>query len=138
MSLLVRTTDVNITAERISSDFGVNNKNIKVLEQKVFNYIRDEMVGKERVSPAYIATKGGVTSFGLAVSECVQTKRDISLSTAVEIAGTLVKMLIICAIVLFAGIHQIGAVQIFVFSLLWAAVVLFAPTLVQKIQGLNK
>lgn len=135
MSLLVRTTDANITAERISKDFGVRNQNIKVLEQKVFNYIRDEMVGKERTSPAYIATKGGVTSFGLAVSECVQTKRDISLSTAVEIAGTLIKMLIICAIVLFAGIHQIGAVQLFIFSLMWAAVVLCAPALVQKVQG---
>ncbi len=134
MSLLIRTTDVNITAERISRDFGVGLRNIKVLEQKSSNFIRDEMIGKERSSPAFIATKGGVTSFGLAVSECIQTKRNVSLSTAVEIVGALIKLFIVTVIVLFAGIHQIGAIQLFLFSLFWVAAVLCAPIVVQKIQ----
>lgn len=135
MSMLVRTTDVNITAERIARDFGVGIKSIKVLEQKNSNVIRDEMVGKEKASPAFIATKGGVTSFGLAVSECIQTKRNVSLSLAVEIVGALLKMLVVTAIVLFAGIHHIGAMQLFLFSLFWVAAVLCAPIVVQKIQG---
>lgn len=134
MSMLVRTTDVNITAERIARDFGVGIKSIKVLEQKGSNVIRDEMVGKEKASPAFIATKGGVTSFGLAVSECIQTKRNISLSLAVEIVGALLKILVVTAIVLFAGIHHVGAIQLFLFSIFWVAAVLCAPIVVQKFQ----
>ena len=135
MSLLVRTTDVNITAEKISRDFGIGLKSIKILEQKNSNVIRDEMVGKEKSSPAFIATKGGVTSFGLAVSECIQTKRGVFLSSIVEIIGLLLKLLIVITIVLFPGVHQIGAVAMFIISGLWIAAVLAAPLFVRRMQN---
>ncbi|MBQ5565450.1 MAG: hypothetical protein IIT42_01190, partial [Clostridia bacterium] len=51
MSMLIRTTDVNITAERIAKDFGVSHRSIKILEQKNSNVVRDEMIGKEKSSP---------------------------------------------------------------------------------------
>ncbi|MBQ3970016.1 MAG: cation-translocating P-type ATPase, partial [Clostridia bacterium] len=37
MSMLIRTTDVNITAERIAKDFGISHRSIKILEQKNSN-----------------------------------------------------------------------------------------------------
>ncbi len=134
MSLLIRTTDVNITADRIAKDFGVSHRSIKILEQKNSNVIRDEMIGKEKASPAFIATKGGVTSFGRAVSGCIQTKRNISLSLAVQIVGVLLGLLIVTLIVLFAGVHHIGAIQLFMFYLFWVIAVLAAPPIIQKIQ----
>lgn len=131
MSLLVRTTDVNITAEKIAKDFGIGYKSIKILEQKNSNVIRDEMVGRERSSPAFVATKGGVTSFGLAISECIQAKRSITLSEAIEIVGALLKLLVVSAIVMFSGIHHVGAVALFVISLLWCAAVIASPSIAQ-------
>ena len=136
MSLLIRTTDVNITAEKVAHDFDISIKNIKILDQKNSNVIRDEMIGKEKSSPAFIATKGGVTPFGIAVSECIKTKRDITLSFAIEVVGAILKLLITAAIILFAGINQINAMTIFVLSLLWVAAVLAAPMITQKF--LNK
>ena len=134
MSLLIRTTDVNITAERISKDFGICYGSIKILEQKSSNVIRDEMIGKEKSSPALIATKGGVTSFGRAVSGCIKAKKDISLSLALQIVGVLLGLLIVTTIVLFAGIQHIGSIQMFIFALLWNVIVLIAPAVLQKIQ----
>ena len=134
MSLLIRTTDVNITADRIAKDFGISHRSIKILEQKNSNVIRDEMIGKEKTSPAFIATKGGVTSFGRAVSGCIQTKRNISLSLAVQIVGVLLGLLIVTLIVLFAGVHHVGAIQLFMFYLFWVIAVLAAPPIIQQIQ----
>ena len=139
MSLLIRTTDVNVTAERIAKDFGLSYRSIKVLEQKNSNVIRDEMIGKERASSAFVATKGGVTSFGRAVSGCIQTKRDISLSLALQIVGTLVILVTVTALVLVSGIHSLGALPLFICCLLWTLVVLFAPGLAERIiKKLNK
>ena len=139
MSLLIRTTDVNVTAERIAKDFGLSYRSIKVLEQKNSNVIRDEMIGKERASSAFVATKGGVTSFGRAVSGCIQTKRDISLSLALQIVGTLVILVTVTALVLVSGIHSLGALPLFICCLIWTLVVLFAPGLAERIiKKLNK
>ena len=134
MSMLIRTTDVNITAERIAKDFGVSHRSIKILEQKNSNVVRDEMIGKEKSSPAFVATKGGVTSFGRAVSGCIQTKRNISLSLAVQVFGVLLGLLIVTVIALVSGVHHIGAVPMFFFYLFWVAAVLGAPPIMQKIQ----
>ena len=134
MSMLIRTTDVNITAERIAKDFGVSHRSIKILEQKNSNVVRDEMIGKEKSSPAFVATKGGVTSFGRAVSGCIQTKRNILLSLAVQVFGVLLGLLIVTVIALVSGVHHIGAIQMFFFYLFWAAAVLAAPPIIQKFQ----
>lgn len=131
MSLLIRTVDVNITPERISRDFGIYHETVKILPTALGNIIRDEMIGKEKEAPTYIATKGGVVPLGRAVSGCIKAKRDISLSIAIQIIGVLISLLLVTMIVLFAGIQQIGAMELFVFSLFWVAAVAVVP-IIQK------
>ena len=133
MTLLIRTTDANITAERIAADFGVYYKNIKILEQKNANFIRDEMVGKEKSSPAFIATKGGVTSFGRAVSECIQTKSNISLSVAIQIFAILLELLVVSLFGVLARV-SIHAMPWVFFSVFWIIAILVGPVIVQKFQ----
>ena len=131
MSLLIRTVDVNITPERISRDFGIYHETVKILPTAMGNIIRDEMVGKEKSAPAYIATKGGVVPLGRAVSGCIKAKRNISLSIAIQIIEILLGLLLVTTIVLFsgiqAGIQQMGAIELFVFSLFWCVAVMIAP-----------
>ena len=133
MTLLIRTTDANITAERIAADFGVYYKNIKILEQKNANFIRDEMIGKEKSSPAFIATKGGVTSFGRAVSECIQTKNNISLSVAIQVFAVLLELLVVSLFGVLARV-SIHAMPWVFFSVFWIIATLAGPVIVQKFQ----
>lgn len=131
MSLLIRTVDVNITPERISRDFGIYHETVKILPTAMGNIIRDEMIGKEKSAPAYIATKGGVVPLGRAVSGCIKAKRNISLSIAIQAIEILLGLLLVTTIVLFsgiqAGIQQIGAIELFVFSLFWSVAIMIAP-----------
>lgn len=131
MSLLIRTVDVNITPERISKDFGIYHETVKILPTAMGNIIRDEMIGKEKSAPAYIATKGGVVPLGRAVSGCIKAKRNISLSIAIQAIEILLGLLLVTTIVLFsgiqAGIQQIGAIELFVFSLFWSVAIMIAP-----------
>ncbi len=133
MTLLIRTTDANITAERIAADFGVYYKNIKILEQKNANFIRDEMIGKEKASPAFIATKGGVTSFGRAVSECIQAKNNISLSVAIQVFAVLLELLVVSLFGVLARVSIHTMPWVF-FSIFWIAATLVGPMIVQKFQ----
>lgn len=127
MSLLVRTVDVNITPERISKDFGIYHETVKVLPTALGNIIRDEMIGKEKSEPALIATKGGVVPLGRAVSGCIKAKKNISLSLAIQAIEILLGLLLVTTIVLFAGIQQLGAIEMFIFCLFWSVAVVIAP-----------
>ncbi len=127
MSLLVRTVDVNITPERISKDFGIYHETVKVLPTALGNIIRDEMIGKEKSAPALIATKGGVVPLGRAVSGCIKAKKNISLSLAIQAIEILLGLLLVTTIVLFAGIQQLGAIEMFIFCLFWSIAVVIAP-----------
>lgn len=127
MCFLVRTMDVNITPEKISKDFGIYYKSVKVLPTSMGNVIRDEMIGKEKTSPAYVATKGGVAPLGRAVSGCIKAKKNIALSIAIQVIEVLISLLLVTTIVLFAGVEQIGSFEMFFLSIFWAAAVLIAP-----------
>ena len=133
MTLLIRTTDANITAERIAADFGIYYKNIKILEQKNANFIRDEMIGKEKASPAFIATKGGVTSFGRAVSDCIRTRSNISLSVAIQVFAILLELLVVSLFGVLARVSIHTMPWVF-FSIFWIAATLAGPVIVQKFQ----
>ena len=134
VNLLIRTTDPNITAERIAKDFGISYQNIKILEQKNSNVIRDEMIGKERSYPAFIATKGGVTSFGKALTECIQTKENISMSIAIQIVAVILAVLVVVLFGLFAGVVHIHAVHCFICTVFWTAAILAGPAMLHRFQ----
>jgi len=134
INLLIRTTDPNITAERIAKDFGISYQNVKILEQKNSNAIRDEMIGKERSYPAFIATKGGVTSFGKALTECIQTKDNISMSVAIQLVGVVLAVLVVVLFGLFAGVVHIHAVHCFICTMFWTFAILAGPALLHRFQ----
>ncbi|MBQ2603463.1 MAG: hypothetical protein II589_00295, partial [Clostridia bacterium] len=134
VNLLIRTTDPNITADRIAKDFGISYQNIKILEQKNSNVIRDEMIGKERSYPAFIATKGGVTSFGKALTECIQTKGNISMSVVIQLVAVILEVLVIILFGLFAGVAHIHAVPCFIYGIFWTVAILAGPAIMQRLQ----
>lgn len=131
ISLLVRTSDPNITSEKIAEDFGIFFRSVKVLSTGLGNVCQEISSQKEDSSRAYLATRGSFLPFLRALSGCVRMKSNISLTVVIQLIGLILGVLITAAIVLWAGVGSLGAVKILLYMLFWGVAAVVAP-LIQK------
>lgn len=129
ISLLVRTTDPNITSEKIAEDFGIFFRSVKVLSTGLGNVCDEISAQKEDTSRAYLATRGSFLSFIRAVSGCVRMKSNISLTVFIQLIGLILGVLVTAAIVLCSGVHSLGTLKIAAYMLFWGVAAVVAPLL---------
>ncbi|MDO4419808.1 MAG: hypothetical protein Q4B92_05525 [Ruminococcus sp.] len=131
INMLVRTSDPNITSEKISEDFGIFFRSVKVLSTGLGNVCQEVSSQKEDSSRAYLATRGSFLPFLRALSGCVRMKSNISLSVVIQLIGLILGVLITAAITLCAGVGSLGTIKILLYMLFWGVAAVVAP-LIQK------
>ncbi len=129
INMLVRTSDPNITSEKIAEDFGVFFRSVKVLSTGLGNVCQEVSSQKEDSSRAYLATRGSFLPFLRALSGCVRMKSNISLAVVVQLIGLILGVLITAAIVLCSGVHSLGSVKILLYVIFWGVAAIVAPLL---------
>ena len=131
INMLVRTSDPNVTSEKIAEDFGIFFRSVKVLSTGLGNVCQEVSSQKEDSSRAYLATRGSFLPFLRALSGCVRMKSNISLTVVIQLIGLILGVLITAAIVLCAGVHSLGALKILFYVIFWGIAAVVAP-LIQK------
>lgn len=131
ISLLVRTADPNITSEKISEDFGIFFRSVKVLSTGLGNVCQEISSQKEDSSRAYLATRGSFLPFIRAVSGCVRMKGNISLAVVIQLIGLILGIVLTAAITLWSGVHSLGTFKILLYVVFWGIAAVVAP-LIQK------
>lgn len=131
ISLLVRTSDPNVTSEKIAEDFGIFFRSVKVLSTGLGNVCQEISSQKEDSSRAYLATRGSFLPFLRALSGCVRMKSNISLTVVIQLIGLILGVLVTAAIILCAGVSSLGSVKILLYMLFWGVAAVVAP-LIQK------
>lgn len=129
ISFLVQTTDCNVTEEKISEDFGIYFRSVKVLPTGLGNVCVEITSQKEDKSRAYLATRGSFFSFLRALSGCVRLKSNISLGVIIQLIGVVLGVLIGATLALCAGVGALKTLEGFIFILFWVAAAIIAPAL---------
>ncbi len=129
ISLLVRTTDCNVTGEKIADDFGIFFRSVKVLPTGLGNVCQEITSVKEDSSRAYLATRGSFMSFLRAVSGCVKLKSNISLAVVLQLIGVVLGIALMASIALFAGVGALKNLEVLLFVVFWAAAAIIVPAL---------
>ncbi len=129
INMLVRTSDPNITSEKISEDFGIFFRSVKVLSTGLGNVCQEVSSQKEDSSRAYLATRGSFLPFLRALSGCVRMKSNISLTVVIQLIGLILGVLITAAITLCAGVGSLGTIKILLYILFWGVAAVVAPLL---------
>lgn len=129
ISILVRTTDCNITAERIADDFGIFYRTVKVLPTGLGNVGKELQEQTEDSSRAYLATRGGFTSLIRSISGCVRLSGNISLSVMIQLISIILGVLLCATLCLYAGTQVIGTLEVLIYSVFWASAAVIAPLL---------
>ncbi|MBE6738224.1 MAG: hypothetical protein E7566_06205 [Ruminococcaceae bacterium] len=127
ISLLVHTTDCNVTGEKISADFGIFYRSVKVLPTGLGNVCQEITSQKEDSSRAYLSTRGSFLSLLRALCGCVKLKNSTSLAVVIQLIGIVLGVVIVSALSLFAGAGILKNLEMLLFILLWAAATLIVP-----------
>lgn len=126
LSVVVTTTDCNITGELIAEQFGVFYRSVRVLPIGLGNVCKEACSKETDKSRAYLSTKGKATSLLNAVSTCVKIRGSISLAVAVQTLSVIFGIVLAVFICLYAGVAVVQTVEIFVFSLFWSVATVIA------------
>lgn len=127
ISILVHSTDCNITNDLICSLYNIFYRTVKVLPTGLGTVLRECKSTFEETSRAYLITNGKTSGFLKAVSGSVQIKRNISLSIVIQLISVILGVLLTATLALYAGVGVLGTLEILIYSMFWSAATLVAP-----------
>lgn len=125
VTVLIRTTDANITDELVEDIFGLEPNSVKIMSPKassVYKRYHDRVKGK---APAYILHDGRLNSMLQALSGALAMGGRLSVVTALQKVAAAVNALIVLLLVGFSAFTQIGMWQLLILQAVWSAVSIF-------------
>lgn len=127
ISILVHSTDCNITNDLICSLYNVFYRTVKVLPTGLGTVLKECKSTFEETSRAYLITNGKTSAFLKAVSGSVQIKRNISLSIVIQLISIVLGVLLTATLALYAGVGVLGTLEVLIYSIFWGVATLVAP-----------
>lgn len=127
VSLLVRSTDVNLTPRFIAQLFGIDASVINVIGAGT-DTACDALLTQEgdRVD-AYTATKGRVESMMRLVSACISEKRTVGFIVALQNAAVVIGFVLVAFLTFVAGVSQISGFALLLYELFWLLAIVIVP-----------
>ena len=127
VSILVRTTDSNISEELVEQYFGLPRNFIKVISP-VAGLMYKEMSEKQAVNePCRVLHNGSVNSFLHSFTSALKLQERRRIINILQYIGVGISVILMAMFSFLSGLSQAGAVQILLFETLWTLVVAFAP-----------
>lgn len=132
ISILVHSTDCNITNDLICSLYNVFYRTVKVLPTGLGTVLKECKSTFEETSRAYLITNGKTSAFLKAVSGSVHIKRNISLSIVIQLISVVLGVLLTATLALYAGVGVLGTLEVLIYSMFWGVATLVAPLIHNK------
>lgn len=129
ISLVVRSTDANITAQLIARLYGIDGNYVKILSNNLADAYRELVKTEEPRSDAVLATKGRMESMISVVSACIHNKRGVNLIVALQMAAAILGFVLVAFLACFGAIGRLNAFGLFIFELIWLLVIVLIPKL---------
>ncbi|MEG2720448.1 MAG: hypothetical protein RR914_03905, partial [Oscillospiraceae bacterium] len=127
ISILVRTSDPNITEELIENYFDLPRSFVKIISPVAGEIFKEKYNKELPKSPCLIAHSGGIVSFFKAFSSVFVIEERLKLSKILQTVGIGISLIVMALLSLFSGISGAGIVQLFLFQLIWTPLVLLIP-----------
>ncbi len=129
ISVLIRTTDPNVTPQLVSRLFGIDASSVAVLEGDLGETARK--LGEEKIprADAVVATKGRMESMMNVISACVEEKRTAGLVVAIQNAAVILGFVLVAFMACFGGMRQLSSFILFAFEAFWLLALIVIPKL---------
>lgn len=129
ISVLIRTTDPNVTAPMVSRLFGVDTASVGILEGELGDVAQKLIGEKIPRADAVVATKGRMESMLNVISACVEEKRTVGILVAIQNAAVILGFVLVAFMACFGGMRQLSSFILFAFETFWLLVIMVIPKL---------
>lgn len=127
ISILIRTTDFNITNDLVANKYNLFYRSIKVLPTGLGNVLKEAESTVEDNSRSYLITSGRVASMARAISGSVKIKHNISLAIIIQLIAVVLGILVCATLSLYAGVGVVGSLELLIYTFFWGAAAIVAP-----------
>lgn len=131
ISVIVRSTDPNVTPQLISRLFGIDAASVGVLDDRLGEEYRKLTQTEIPRADALVATKGRVESLMNVVSACVEQRRTVGMVVAIQTAAVVLGFILVAFLACFGAMGQLSSLVLFLFQLFWTLVAILLPKLRQ-------
>lgn len=128
LSIIVRTSDPNVTAKMMAKSFKIPKDSIKILSEQSGQEYDNEKLEKT-IQPAYVSHRGKSNSMLESIIACKKLYNGISLGNTLQLTGTLLTFLLMSFLMLYSGKIDIQYMQLWLYQLFWFVVLIAAPRL---------
>ena len=119
LSVIVGTTDANITADLIAKKYHLFYRCVKIVPTGYASVIDEVTSKREETSRAYLATRGKFSSLVRAVSGSIGLRSNITLGIVVSVFGLFLGVLLCATLVLYASVARLSIVEMLLYILFW-------------------
>ncbi len=129
ISVIIRTTDPNVTPQLVSRLFGIDTASVGVLEGELGDTAQKLLGETIPRADAVVATKGRMESMMNVVADCVEERRTAGVVVAIQNAAVILGFVLVAFMACFGGMRQLSSFVLFLFELFWFLVILVIPKL---------
>ncbi len=127
ISVIVRSTDTNITKKMICNTFSLSQSSVNVVTGELGEIYAKAVRDPIPRADALVATKGKPESMMNVISDCNSQKKMISLIVAMQCVGMILGFFLVVTLGFFGGTNQLTATSIFLYLFFWFLVIFFVP-----------
>ena len=126
LTLVVSTTDANITPELIVSRYELFYRSVKVTAPGYSDIIDESTTKVEETSRAYLATRGRIGSLARAIGGCIGIKSNINLGIAISVFGMMLGILLCATLALYASVARLSVIELLIYIGFWVSASIIA------------
>ena len=129
ISVIVRTTDPNVTTQLVSRLFGIDTASVGILDSRLGEEYQKLAQKEIPRADALVATKGRMESMMNVISACVEERRTVSMVVAIQNAAMVLGFVLVAFLACFGAMGQLTSLVLFLFQLFWVLITLVLPKL---------
>lgn len=119
ISILIRSTDPNITLNMVSMMFDISKSSINIIAGDLgqdYNSLVNTTIRKEN---AFVATKGRIESLMAVISSCASQKSVVSLIVAVQVVGIILGLTLITILTVSQEFSLLSSLNLLAYQIFW-------------------
>lgn len=120
IALIVRSTDPNLTAEKIAQIYDLPEEMVHVVSAKLHGDF-DLLTSKKDTAPSALSFQGGAASLFHGVAAAISVKSAIGLASVLQVVGILLGYGIMTVFTLLGAMQNANGLAVLAFQLLWGA-----------------
>ena len=126
IKIFVKTVDSNLTLNKISNDFNLNEKFLTLLSYDDSQKINKLYNKSENCSNAFLATFGSCASLVKSIGACCFAKNNMILVTSIQILQLILNIFLTLYLIFCSSLSELHTLELTIYSLLWFIFILIA------------